>query len=149
MNDTVRKFTFSLDKDRICQDVYAESACIALMWQTERPEIISGDNRKLLDIYIDNAVVELSANLAAYIDSASFRIPESNIVEIPFLIPVGCEDNAPIVRMTLEKAVSSAVLMRCYEPAEDLRDVFAERCRRYRSHILHLLLPRCRRMGDD
>ena len=81
MKDTVRIATISIDTERIQRDIYAESACIALMSTTKRPEILTGGKRKLIEIYIRNAITEFAAKFCAFIDGNSLNLEDAGTLQ--------------------------------------------------------------------
>ena len=121
MKNTVRTVTIAIDTNEIKREVYAESACIALMTQeSERPEIITDDNRKLMRVYIGEALVEFASRFCAFIDGSLLNLDsEDEILQIPMLIPES-------TRLSLQ-IISSAVLAMCYETNSELSQTITER----------------------
>lgn len=129
MKNTVRTVTIAIDTNEIKREVYAESACIALMTQeSERPEIITDDNRKLMRVYIGEALVEFASRFCAFIDSSLLNLDsEDEILQIPMLIPESTRLSLQMIRRLIEKIISSAVLAMCYETNSELSQTITER----------------------
>ena len=71
VESTKRTLLLSIDKEQIRKEIYAESACIALLSSADgRPPVITDDNRALVYVYIEKAFVELVSSLAAFVDAA-------------------------------------------------------------------------------
>ena len=92
VENTKRTIQLSIDKEQIRKEIYAESACIALLSPADgRPPVITDDNRALVYVYIEKAFVELVSSLAAFVDAAGFSIPEGEeIIVLPLLVDGTC-----------------------------------------------------------
>ena len=65
----MKNITIGIDYSQIRREVYAESACVALMTGDNRPQIITEDNEKLVNLYIDTAIVETVTSLMGFVGS--------------------------------------------------------------------------------
>ncbi len=146
MNNTVKTIVISLDSEQMRREIYAESACVALMEGEERPPIITDDNRKLVNVLIDNAFVEFVSEFLAFIDSDDYHAPGNGVVEIPLLVPVDTRTPAPTLRRLVEKMIADAVLESCYE-SRDIADVFRARRVANASLLRTILAPKALRFG--
>lgn len=136
MKDTVRIATISIDTERIQRDIYAESACIALMSTTKRPEILTGDRRKLIEIYIRNAITEFVAKFCAFIDGNSLNLEEAGTLQqIPVIMPEDTKISPQIIRRIIESIITAHVLSACYEPQPEIHELLAERYERHCSQL--------------
>ena len=138
MKNTVTTATIAIDYSRIKRDIYAESACIALMSpESGRPEILNGDHDRLLTLYIENAIAEFTANFCAFIDNAQLDIERiDDIVKLPFLIPESSKIAAQVIRKLTEQIIASKVLSICYETRPETAEALEERHSEYRSRLL-------------
>lgn len=129
VENTKRTIQLSIDKEQIRKEIYAESACIALLSPADgRPSVITDDNRALVYVYIEKAFVELVSSLAAFVDAAGFSIPEGEeIIVLPLLVDGTCKAQPNVVRRMVENALSAAVLGYCYESRRELSATLFER----------------------
>lgn len=120
----MKNITIGIDYSQIRRAVYAESACVALMTGGNRPQIITEDNEKLVNLYIDTAVVETVTSVMGFIgkgvDFGTFPIKE-----VPFVVP---ERLQPVMlRKLFEQAVASKVLEIIYESDNALTTGYRKR----------------------
>lgn len=60
VENTKRTIQLSIDKEQIRKEIYAESACIALLSPADgRPPVITDDNRALVYVYIEKRLWNL------------------------------------------------------------------------------------------
>lgn len=126
MNDTTRKATISVSLEEVLKTVYAESACLALMNDSERrPAVISSDNRRLLRVYAHNAWLNLACELASVVDYQQFEADddgESQTLTLTLLIPA--DASTQVLRHFAEQYVSMSVLADCYAARSETSETF-------------------------
>lgn len=125
MNNT-RNITIALDSTSIQKHVCAESACIALMSEAERPEILTPDHRALLQLYAHDAFLSLAAGIASAVDESSFSVPEpdASLFLLPLSVSVDSQCSAKQLLALAEKYVACAVLAECYAAHTKLKEHF-------------------------
>lgn len=125
MNKT-RNITLSISQDEIVKAVRAESACIALMSpDIERPPVITSDNRKLLSLFIREAVIRLTGQLLTAINAETFALPdEDDVVKLPLCVESGAAGE--LLSHYFERYVIADVLASCYSQRADIVERFVE-----------------------
>lgn len=108
----MKNITIGIDYSQIRREVYAESACVALMTGDNRPQIITEDNEKLVNLYIDTAIVETVTSLMGFVGSG-IDFGTFPIREVPFIVPDRLQPF--MLRKLLEQAEASKVLEIIYE----------------------------------
>ena len=138
MKDTVRTITIGIDCNQIKREIYAESACIALMSpQSGRPEILTGDHDKLISAYIGNAITGFAAKFCAFIDGEKLNLEQENdILQIPFIVPESSKLPAEVIRRLAERIIATSVLAICYETRHETAGILLDRCSEYKSRLL-------------
>ncbi len=123
----MKNITIGIDYSQIRREVYAESACVALMTGGNRPQIITEDNENLVNLYIDTAVVETVGSLVGFVGKGiDFTGPP--VCEIPFTVP---EDiHTGIFRRQIEQSVIAKTLELLYEGNANLSKEYKLRFRR-------------------
>lgn len=129
VENTKRTLLLSIDKEQIRKEIYAESACIALLSPADgRPLVITDDNRALVYVYIEKAFVELVSSLAAFVDAAGFEMPVGEeILSLPLVVDSTCRVQADVVRRMVENTLSAASLGYCYESRRNIAATLFER----------------------
>ena len=126
------------DVEEIRKEVYAESACLALMSEAgERPEVITADNRALLGLYTERAFMELVAKLSGYIDGEFSFSDDGNLLQLPVLLPSGVSSSS--FRRIAESALASNVLAACYAAQPEVSALYSGRGAMCTGRLLHLL----------
>ena len=129
------------DAEEIRKEVYAESACLALMGESgKRPEVITADNRALLGLYMERAFIELSAKLSGYIVGELAFPDEDSLLQMSVALPAGVSSSS--FRRIAESALASNVLAACYAAQPAVSAIYSERGAACIGRLLHLL---CRR----
>ena len=127
MENTI-EVTIAMDCDEIRKTVYAESALLAVsMPNLGRPKMITEDNRKLIQLFLESTFVEISTMLRGFIDAGKFEWGEDGMYKFPLLIPTDLACVAPVIRRLLEKAHADGALSRCYNEHREIRELYEER----------------------
>lgn len=143
MEDTVRTIILSIDPVEIRKEVCAESACIALMaGKDECRELITGDHAALMNVFIENACVELASAIGGFLDAAQYRTPDAaSLVRFPVVLPVDVKTPPEVFRRLIERAVAAFVLAECYEARAELSARLRERYAGLCAQLRRLLAP--------
>ena len=126
----------AMDCDEIRKTVYAESALLAVSQpNVGRPKMITEDNRKLINLFLESTFVEISTMLRGFIDAEKFDLSEEGMYKFPLMIPVEYACLAPVLRRHLEAAHAAGVLSRCYNEHRQISELFEQRLRETVSRI--------------
>ncbi len=135
MKNTI-EVTVAMDCDEIRKTVYAESALLAVSQPNiGRPKMITEDNRKLINLFLESTFVEISTMLRGFIDAEKFDLSEEGLYKFPLIIPLEYASLAPVLRRHLEAAHAAGVLARCYNEHRQISELFESRLRETVSRI--------------
>lgn len=129
---TTRNITISISQDNVIKSVRAESACIALLaGGTDRPAVITSDNRALLRLMTRNAVLCLAGELLSVIDAEEFCAPDDASTDDIITLPLRIEGYAATTLLShyFERYVAAMVLAECYGERADTRERFVGQAR--------------------